>query len=301
LIIAEYSHGTVWPTVSGRLTGRRARLDHRLDDAAEVVAVAPRRVLGGELDVVGEFPRPRDRGDRGGDDLVAGHLQLVLEVEIARRDERVDARPGRALERLARPVDVLVLRAAEGGDRRAAAHGLGHLANRLEVVVGGDRKAGLDHVDAELGQLFGEGDLLGDVHREPGRLLAVAQSGIENDDFSHGLPQIRFRIAWTGLSGEPARILLAVPLRKQQSREPQGRRLQLMGLTRSFQLRFLGGCGGGRVSRARAWPVAAGARIDADAPPDSNLTLPSTRLKSVKSRPVPTLLFSTHGRRAGGR
>src|SRR6185437_10453340 len=52
----------------------------------------------------------------------------------------------------------------------------------LEVARRGDGEAGLDHVDAELGQRLGHADLLAEVHREAGRLLAVAQRGVEDDD-----------------------------------------------------------------------------------------------------------------------
>jgi hypothetical protein len=55
----------------------------------------------------------------------------------------------------------------------------------LEVVVGGDGKAGFDDVDAQLRELLGEGDLLLDVHGEAGGLFAVSQGGVENDDAAH--------------------------------------------------------------------------------------------------------------------
>ena len=38
------------------------------------------------------------------------------------------------------------------------------------------------HVDAQFGQRLGHADLLVEVHREAGRLLAVAQRGVEDDD-----------------------------------------------------------------------------------------------------------------------
>src|SRR6185436_6967642 len=73
-----------------------------------------------------------------------------------------------------------------------------------------------------------------------------------------------------------------------------------MGLTVLPNYGFLAGAGAGF---AGAGFVAAGAGAGAAGTaetgytltrrPDSNLTLPSTRLKRVKSRPVPTLLFST--------
>ena len=52
----------------------------------------------------------------------------------------------------------------------------------LEVARRGDREAGLDDVDAEARELVGDLELLGRVQRDAGRLLAVAQRGVEDDD-----------------------------------------------------------------------------------------------------------------------
>ena len=54
--------------------------------------------------------------------------------------------------------------------------------HRLGVVLGGDREAGLDDVDAQRVELPGQPQLLVDAHREAGRLLAVAEGGVEDDD-----------------------------------------------------------------------------------------------------------------------
>ena len=66
--------------------------------------------------------------------------------------------------------------------------------DRLEVALGGDREAGLDHVDAHGLEHLGDPELLGDGHRAARRLLAVAQGGVEDDDA-------------LGLSGRPAGTL----------------------------------------------------------------------------------------------
>ena len=52
----------------------------------------------------------------------------------------------------------------------------------LEVAGRGDREAGLDHVDPQAGELLGDLHLLGGVQRDPGRLLAVSQGGVEDVD-----------------------------------------------------------------------------------------------------------------------
>ena len=54
--------------------------------------------------------------------------------------------------------------------------------DRLEVARRRGGEAGLDHVDAELAERARDLELLLEVHRRAGRLLAVAQRGVEDDD-----------------------------------------------------------------------------------------------------------------------
>jgi hypothetical protein len=86
----------------------------------------------------------------------------------------VDARDGGVLDRVPADADVLLDGARQAADpRRLRPPGDG--AHRVEVVGRGDREAGLDDVDAQLGQLARDLELLGPVHAGAGRLLAVAQ------------------------------------------------------------------------------------------------------------------------------
>ena len=123
-----------------------------------------------------------DPADRLGERGVAIDPQLVLEVDVARRDEDVEVRPFGDLDRLDRPLRVAVLAAREGGDRDPAAGLLGDPANRLEVAGRGGREAGLDHVDLEPGQLAGDLQLLRGGQPGAGRLLPVAKGGVEDAD-----------------------------------------------------------------------------------------------------------------------
>ena len=61
-------------------------------------------------------------------------------------------------------------------------HGARDRLDGLEVAGRGDREPRLDHVDAKARELLGDLDLLVDVERDPGRLLAVAQRGVEDVD-----------------------------------------------------------------------------------------------------------------------
>ena len=73
------------------------------------------------------------------------------------------------------------LRARQAGDDGVLG-AAGDLADRLEVAFGGDRKAGLDDVDAHVVEHFGDLELFLERHGRARALLAVAQGGVEYDD-----------------------------------------------------------------------------------------------------------------------
>ena len=158
---------------------RGAGLERDAEDLDQVVPIRARGVLGRELDVVAVAARLAHRAVDLGEHLLAAHAQLVLEVDVAGRDEGVDARAHGALERLRRALDVL-----SSGAREAADAGLleiaRHRAHRLEIALARDREARLDHVDAEPLELARERQLLVQVHAAARRLLAVAQRGVED-------------------------------------------------------------------------------------------------------------------------
>ena len=70
---------------------------------------------------------------------------------------------------------------------RQAAHGavfdvVGNRLDRRKVARAGDGKARLDHVDTHTLQGLGDAQLFFAGHGRTGALLAIAQSGIENND-----------------------------------------------------------------------------------------------------------------------
>ena len=66
---------------------------------------------------------------------------------------------------------------------------LGDLLNAAPVALGCRREPGLDDVHPERVQLAGQSQFRLRRHRVSGRLFAVAQRGIEDDDIlSHGSP-----------------------------------------------------------------------------------------------------------------
>ena len=89
-----------------QIDGRGAGVDHRLDDAAQEIAVAPRRVFRRELDVRRVRPRLLHGRDGRLEAGLARHAQFVGEMKIGGGDERVNPCPSGRLEGFARAVDV---------------------------------------------------------------------------------------------------------------------------------------------------------------------------------------------------
>ena len=83
-------------------------------------------------------------------------------------------RPGGLLE-------VGAVAASQARDHRPADLG-GDAAHRLGIGGRGDREAGLDDVDTEGVELTGELQLLGRAQRKAGRLFAVTQRRVENQN-----------------------------------------------------------------------------------------------------------------------
>jgi len=102
----------------------------------------------------------------------------------------VDAAAVGALERFgcARNVAVVGTRKRANG---GVLDGVGNRLHRLEVAVGAGGKTGFDDIHAQALQLAGNAQLLVAGHGRAGRLLAIAQGGVKNDEFvSHGYSRI---------------------------------------------------------------------------------------------------------------
>ena len=167
----------------GDVHRRRPGGDRRLDHLAEEIGLGAGGVLGRELDVGAIARRPPHPGHRVPNDLLLVHLQLVLAMDRAGGQEDVDSRPLGVAHGFPGAVDVLIAAAGQAADHRPA-NATGRSPHRLEVAGRGDGKAGLDHVDAQFDQRLGDLHFLRQVHARPGRLLAVAERGVENDDSS---------------------------------------------------------------------------------------------------------------------
>ena len=85
------------------------------------------------------------------------------------------------LQRARRHLDVFGLGAGQRRDARLA-HGLGNGGDGREVALRGHGKAGLDDVHAQVFKRVGHGELFLRGHAAAGRLLAVAQRGVEESN-----------------------------------------------------------------------------------------------------------------------
>ncbi len=165
----------------GYVHRRCAGADRGLDDLSQILELRSRGILGGELDIITELSRQLNAFDRGTDDLVLGHLQLVLAMDLARCNEHVDARALGVLKSIPRAVYVLRVAARQTANRRAFDR-LGDPSHSVEVTGGGGRKTSFDDVDAEIPERSGDTKLLIEGHAAARGLLAVSQCGVEYDD-----------------------------------------------------------------------------------------------------------------------
>ncbi|MPL94951.1 hypothetical protein SDC9_41114 [bioreactor metagenome] len=164
----------------GNVDRRGAGLDRGLDHAAQVIAFGADRVHRRPLHVLAQVA-----GVVHGVGDALDHLVLIEvgDAAVARRgaDEGVDTGARRVFHRLPAAVDVLVIRAREAADHRILGV-LRDIGHRFEIAFRGDREAGLDDVDAHLVESLGNLQLLVMGHRRAGRLFAVTQGGVENQD-----------------------------------------------------------------------------------------------------------------------
>ena len=169
-----------------------AGLDDGGEHLVEKFRVAAAGVLRRELDIRAQRARIGDHLDGLGGHLLARHAELVLEVEVAGREEGVDARVLGALHALPGGIDVVLGAARETADdrrlglRTSLDRGLADLGrdglDGREVVGRGGREAGLNDVDAEARERARDLELLGGVHGGAGRLFTVAERGVEDSN-----------------------------------------------------------------------------------------------------------------------
>jgi hypothetical protein len=165
--------------------GGRTFLDHRFDDPAQEIELRAAGVFAGKLDV-GDSVARKAHSVPGRDENVLGrHAQLLLHVDRAGCNERMDAPGLRRLDRFQRPRDVLVEGAAQARHGRIL-DGFGYSLDCLEVAVGRCRKARFNDIHAHAFKLTSNPQLFLLGHGSTGTLFTVTQGGIENDQMFLG-------------------------------------------------------------------------------------------------------------------
>ena len=165
--------------------------DRRLDDPAQEVAVAPRRILRRKLHIVGEAAREPDAVDDLLEAGLAGDAQLALEVEVRGGEKGVNPAAFRRLERARGFVDVGLagMRASAAMTGRRTLRATCRVASESAGEAIGKPASMMSTPSASSARAMLE--LRRHVHREARRLLAVAQRGVEHDDrawvLAHGL------------------------------------------------------------------------------------------------------------------
>src|SRR5262245_4597655 len=101
-------------------------------------------------------------------------------MDVRGGEKRMDSRSRCDLDGVPCDTDVVLEAARECGDTRAP-NVPGDTLHGVEISGGSDRKAGFDDVHTELLELARKAQLFFGVHATTGRLLAIAQRSIENE------------------------------------------------------------------------------------------------------------------------
>ena len=169
-----------------------AGANHLAANVDHIVPVGTRSVLARELDVVEMLFCARDGPGGGVEHVFAIHVEFVFEMDFRGRDENVNPRMRGLVDCAQRRIDILF-----AGAREAEHDGFGQRLSDpihgLEVAGRRSGESGLDDIDVEPFELARERDLLLDVHRASGRLLAVAQRRVEDSDVV-GVLRARVRV-----------------------------------------------------------------------------------------------------------
>src|ERR1700688_4374923 len=118
----------------------------------------------------------------------------------------MDTRPCSSFQSLPGAFDIRTAGTGKSNDD-GAANDAGNSPYRFKITVGGNGESGLDDINAETVQLMRQAQLFLVIHAATGRLLPVAQGGIENDDANRLLRRHGFLPQWIATCGTyPARI-----------------------------------------------------------------------------------------------
>jgi hypothetical protein len=145
----------------------------------EKIRFGAQRVFGGKLNVCAVFARTLNRCDSCFQHLRFAHAELVFAMQRTGREKQVNARMVRAFECARRCIDITVLTSCECAHRRVAQRAR-DFVDRCKIVGRSLRKACFQHVHAKAFEGLCHAQFRSPVHGKTGRLLAVAQGGVED-------------------------------------------------------------------------------------------------------------------------
>ncbi len=169
--------------------------DDRFNDFTEVIPVRPRGIHGREFDVGRVAPGMGYGGPGLFQNLGPRLFQLILQVNVRRGQEGMNARVGRLLDGLPGPVNIF--RICPGKTCNLATPDFpGDLLDGEEIPLGSHGKPGFDDIHTQFFQLPCNAEFLLRVHAASRRLLAVSQRRVEDQDsfalrFFHGFPLLK--------------------------------------------------------------------------------------------------------------
>src|SRR5438045_4143796 len=105
----------------------------------------------------------------------------MLKMNVGGREDHMNPRPDRRLQRLRPAFNVMTRSPRQYRDNRTR-HRRRNGLHRREVPIRSDRETGLDNVNSQLIELPPQPDFLMHVHAAARRLLAVAERRIKNSN-----------------------------------------------------------------------------------------------------------------------
>ena len=134
----------------GNIHNRRSFPDGHAEDLRQKGPITAGSIFRRKFDIRRQGAGVADSRRRGFQHFGAGHLELVLQMDVAGGDERVDAGAFRLADSLPGAVDILFVGPGQSGDRRSL-HPGGDSLYGGEVAGRSGGEAGFDDIDFQSG------------------------------------------------------------------------------------------------------------------------------------------------------
>ena len=165
-----------------QIDGRGSGADGGAAGPAEEVLVRAGGVLAGKLHIARQGSGERDGAFDHFNDLLRRLAQLVLHVQIAGGEEGVNAGIFGHADGFPAAADILFHAAGEAADLDIVPGLLRNGLDGVEISLARGRESGFDNIDAENFELMGDAQLFCVIHGAAGRLLAVTERGIKENN-----------------------------------------------------------------------------------------------------------------------